>query len=378
MTFRRKKTMLRHAQRQGHTFYVAKHQPPGEAHDDSKHAGDFHPVFQSYPTAEPFLAQYLRAKHPCVCEMYTATQPVRMFFDIETYHSEKPANTRALVDAVINQAQQVLDSNVPAAPRLEIVVVDGSRWESDTNYKASYHVHVTNVGFDNIATHRRFVTHITSQIDRSVYRPGLLRLPGSHKWNDPNKTPLTILGAGDLRDTLVTVLPPDTYVVKSAQVPAARTRKGPSGRKQKAQRTTKPQGSRKGTRSTRTNPNTVPLAPREVRARLEGMLSAHGHAQHELRATTKGRFYSLINGGPRACLVTPGQTHSLENAYLQVMTNGDVRYGCHHPSCKAYTRVLGNLHDEHSINPQKAQRTRRKKKTQSSCAPTPLGPCSAV
>jgi hypothetical protein len=323
--FTKKDEMFEHAKAKNHTFFVAWYPPHPK----------LRPSFQSYENAEAFLRVYERQKG--ACEVYTGKQPMQLFFDVDAYHDEKPAPgfLTELVQRLLDRTQRAL-RDLLGRPELTLdsVIAEGSRPLPDGRWKSSSHVNVRNIAFENTSVLKRFVSQlgedVVSAVDMSVYRPGLLRMVESPKWDDETQTPLRVTSpAGThVRDTLVSVVPDSAMVISSGQVP-------------EHQRATR------GTKRKRAHSSVAPCprteqTPQQVAlvAQLQAMLTPLDGTLTVMPAA-RPQVFPLRQTGTRTCL-TSGESHIHNNAFLCVRDNGEVHYHCHSQRCPN-SRVLGNI-----------------------------------
>ena len=232
---------------------------------------------------------------------------------------------------------------------LDIIVLEGSRLKSPGVFKNSYHVVATNVavasntgplralvrGFvDAHCNNSLFFHDGESIIDMTVYSKNrLLRTPLSCKLDDATKTALRLLQpwcGTNITDAFVTNVPADLPLIKP------REDFGQSISARKAKSAT----CRAGQKAEIAQSQATSLVLDEVVQELQAMLDAAGSkgcevTPHALPPGPSGSQSVICkNVGTRVCLVSDGEEHVHNNAWLNVHEDGSVFYHCHAAGCK--------------------------------------------
>ena len=246
---------------------------------------------------------------------------------------------------------------------LDVKIVEGTRPipGSAGVFKHSYHLTGLNLVFANntgplktfvldfLEVHRDdklFYANRKFIIDTSVYTKNRqLRTPLSCKLDDSTKTPLAPLepwcGSNDIWDALVTNPAADLPVIGLEDFT---TTMPPSTTKRAACR-------RSGARGAAHSQSTEHVPVRdEVVQGLQALLVAAGSRGCQVTPHTcplgrsVAQSFICKNVGTRVCLVSQGEEHVHNNAWLSVEQDCTACYWCHAPSCKAKSpRYIGDL-----------------------------------
>jgi hypothetical protein len=266
---------------------------------------------------------------------------------------------------------------------LEVLVLEGSRLNSEGQFKHSYHVIGTNLAFDSNVKKgslEAFVldfqkTHAKDKlffwpgephcsiIDTSVYsRNRVLRTPLSFKLNDESKTPLKLLQPWDCHNrieeafiTNLAVPASDLRILSMEDIssvipvePARSFHPLTGGRKTDGASAARHGGG--GSRNARVQAAGLVL-PADVVQQLQALLDAA--ESKGCQVLDKPPVPSKKDGTPnfacenverRECLVCKGEEHKDNHAGLNVRPDGQVHYWCHAPRCKSQgPQYIGDL-----------------------------------
>ena len=379
--------MFEYAKKHNHTFMVAYDYRVAEGVPIKK-------KFASYPSCGDFLLKtFEKTNGKYFYEIIAEGRPCKLFLDVEWYGPRDTEGRviRHLVDELISfvkvrrcaaqqphhfaEAARHCDSEqffvaspevLPAHFRtiiqlirtvtqdkhgldLEVRVLTGSRM-TEKGFKNSYHVVGTNLGFasscstgplhafvhDFANAHKDdplFFSNQKSIIDMSVYsRNRQLRTPFSCKLGDTNETalqPLIQWWGTDIADAFVTHKAADLpIIIQNEDVRSTAA----------AANATK-QGARRDGGNLSQPLATVPVLATKVQ-QLQALLDAAGSegcqvTSHAIPTACRGvQKISCKNLGTRVCLVSEGEKHVNNNAWLKVDESGRVHYGCHGAGCK--------------------------------------------
>ena len=158
------------------------------------------PKHRSFKTYEEFLRWYKLLQQPKigVCEVTWQNQALKGYLDMDKMFDNEVIKHQPILDVVEKIRRRAITLGVRTNDWvLRYVVAIGSRYLKDGSFKYSVHVVFLNLSFANRAHLYYFMQPICEEfkiIDQSVYRSSgsqAFRFPGSIKWDDASRVPLT-------------------------------------------------------------------------------------------------------------------------------------------------------------------------------------------
>ena len=158
------------------------------------------PKHTSFETHEKFLRWYKLLRQPKigVCEMTWQNQPIKVHVDMDDKCENEVIKHQPILDVVEKIKNRAVAMGLRSNDwEPEYVVAIGSRYLADGSFKYSVHIVFLNLSFANRAQLYYFMQPICEEfkiIDQSVYRSSgsqAFRFPGSIKWDDNSRVPLT-------------------------------------------------------------------------------------------------------------------------------------------------------------------------------------------